>query len=275
MKKHLLNFSLLCILCLLWIGGCKKEEGKILVKVGKTTLTEDEFYNFIPPMYMGTLTFEQKKELLNRWIDTELLYQKALEEKLHKDSQIKTKLQQMEHDLLANEFLQRYITRSGGVDEFEIKRYFDEHKKEYNTERRIAQIVVTSESQAYEIFKELKQGALFSKLASKYSIDPSSKYGGVMGYIRRGDMPNLPGFEDAVYLLKKVNDISEPIRTVYGYHIIKLLGWRKAAKKIEYNDVKESIANFLTLNKQRQSVTSLLSELREEKKVVENYNLLQ
>ena len=255
--------------------GCKKEEGKVLARVGKTTFTIEEFYSMIPSQYIGMLTPDQKKELLKNWINAELLYQEALKEKINKESQIKFRLHAMEREIIANEFLERYITKMGGIDEAEGISYFDQHKEEYNTERQVAQIIVRDELQSHEILKKLKEGSQFSELASQYSIDPSSKNGGVMGYMRRGDMPNMTEFEDAVYSLKKVGDISEPIRTVYGYHIIKLLGVKKISNKIEYKDVKDDIMNLLTLTKQKKTVTDLLAKLKEGKVIEENDTLLE
>ncbi|MDI6839977.1 MAG: peptidylprolyl isomerase [bacterium] len=259
----------------LFLAGCRKEKGKVLAKVGKTIFTEEEFYLMIPPQYISMLTPAQKKEILKNWIDTELLYQEALKEKIDKESQVKSRIYEMGREIIANEFLERYITKMGGVDDSEVIAYFERHKEEYNTERQVAQIVVRDESHVYEIIEKLNEGKPFSKLAAQYSIDPSSKNGGLVGYIRRGDMPNLPEFEDAVYSIKEVGAISEPIRTVYGYHIVKLLDIRKTDKEVDYENIKDNIRNLLILSKQKKIVSDLLVKLRKEKVVEENYGILE
>ena len=257
------------------LGGCKKEEGRVLARVGKKVITEEEFYNLIPPQYVGMLTKNQKKELLKRWIDTELIYQESVSEGIHKEPNVKRVLEEMEREMVANEFLERYISKLGNVDEHKVKEYFNLHREEYNTERQSAQIVVQDKAQIQEILEKLKGGELFSRLAREYSIDQSAKNSGVMGYIRRGDMPQLPEFEDALFLLEKIGDISEPVETNYGYHIIKLLGIRNLAREVKYEDVQREIMVFLNLTERKRAVSEFLTELREKKEIEENYNLLE
>ena len=82
-----------------------------------------------------------------------------------------------------------------------------------------------AKAKAEELLKQLKAGASFSKLAEKYSDDPgSSRQGGKLGWIGRGAM--VKPFEDALFSIPKVGDVVGPIRTKYGYHIIKLDGIR-------------------------------------------------
>ena len=266
---------LFSVCCLLLVAGCWEKKGKILAKVGKTVITDEEFYSLIPAQYAGMLTANQKKELLKRWIDTELIYQEALSEKIHKEDDIRRILKEMEREMIANEFLERYISKLGSVDEVKIRAYFDAHREDYNTERQAAQIIVQNKAQSYEILERLRGGELFSRLAREYSIDPSSKNGGVMGYIRRGDMPQLPEFENALFSLDGIGDISEPIETNYGYHIIKLLGTRHLPREVKYEDVRQEIRGFLNLTERKQAVSKFLTELREKIDIEENFNLLE
>jgi len=87
---------------------------------------------------------------------------------------------------------------------------------------RASHILVDKLSVAQEIKAELTQGgASFAKLAESYSTCPSKKRGGDLGTFGRGKM--VPEFEKAVYNMK-VGDISEPVKTKHGYHIIKRTG---------------------------------------------------
>lgn len=88
----------------------------------------------------------------------------------------------------------------------------------------------TARAKAEDILKQLKAGANFAKLAEKYSDDPgSAKNGGDLGWIGRGAM--VKPFEDALFNIPKVGDVVGPIRTQYGYHIIKLDGIRSPSTK--------------------------------------------
>ena len=86
---------------------------------------------------------------------------------------------------------------------------------------RASHILVPKLSLAQEIKKQLLSGASFNKLAEKYSECPSKKKGGDLGSFKRGEM--VKEFEQAVYSMK-IGEISDPVKTQFGYHIIKRTG---------------------------------------------------
>jgi parvulin-like peptidyl-prolyl isomerase len=86
---------------------------------------------------------------------------------------------------------------------------------------RASHILVEKLSVAQEIKDELNSGGNFRELATKYSTCPSKKHGGDLGIFGRGQM--VPEFEKAVYKMK-VGEISDPIKTQHGYHIIQRTG---------------------------------------------------
>jgi peptidyl-prolyl cis-trans isomerase D len=97
-----------------------------------------------------------------------------------------------------------------------------------------------AKAKAEDILKQLKAGADFAKLAAKYSDDPgSAKSGGDLGWISHGVM--VKPFEDALFGIKKVGDIAGPIRSKYGYHIIKLEGIRAGETK-PFSEVRAQLA---------------------------------
>ena len=86
---------------------------------------------------------------------------------------------------------------------------------------RASHILVEKQSQALKVAEELKAGGNFGDLARKYSTCPSGKRGGDLGQFGRGQM--VREFEQAAYALK-VGEVSEPVKTQFGYHIIKRTG---------------------------------------------------
>lgn len=82
---------------------------------------------------------------------------------------------------------------------------------------RASHILVSSLDLAKKIKKELKDGKEFQVLAKKYSTCPSSANGGDLGYFGKGQM--VKEFENAAFSLK-VGEISEPVKTQFGYHLI-------------------------------------------------------
>ena len=95
-----------------------------------------------------------------------------------------------------------------------------ERKKEYNA----SHILVETETEAEELLLSLKNGADFSELAKTYSTGPSGAQGGNLGWFGQGAM--VPTFENAVIKLK-IDELSVPVQTQFGWHLIKLNNVRK------------------------------------------------
>jgi parvulin-like peptidyl-prolyl isomerase len=87
-----------------------------------------------------------------------------------------------------------------------------------STKIRASHILVEKQSQVIKVQEELKAGADFRELARKYSTCPSGKRGGDLGQFSRGQM--VKGFEVVAFALKP-GQVSEPVKTKFGYHIIK------------------------------------------------------
>jgi parvulin-like peptidyl-prolyl isomerase len=87
---------------------------------------------------------------------------------------------------------------------------------------KASHILVEKHSQAIMIIEELKSGNKFENLAKKYSTCPSGKRGGNLGEFRRGQM--VKPFEKAAFILKVGEVTKEPVKTQFGYHIIKRTG---------------------------------------------------
>lgn len=84
---------------------------------------------------------------------------------------------------------------------------------------KASHILVSSLEEANKVISELKNGKEFGELARKYSICPSGKQGGDLGFFSKGQM--VKEFEDATFSLE-VGGVSGPVKTQFGYHIIKV-----------------------------------------------------
>lgn len=118
-----------------------------------------------------------------------------------------------------------------------LKEYYDEHYEEYkNNLAKASHILVKTEEEANDILNKIKSGENFEELAKEYSEDPgTAANGGNLGPFSKGMM--VPEFEEAAFDLKP-GEISEPVKTQYGYHIIK-------AFEVTFEDVKEDTKNLL------------------------------
>ena len=133
-----------------------------------------------------------------------------------------------------------------------INKEYESHIERYSTpeQRKVRHILLKTdgnndkdqETKALELIQQIKDGADFAALAKKFSDDPgSSTRGGELGYFSQGQM--VAAFNDSVFSLEK-DQVSEPIKTRYGYHIIQLQDIKKAAVT-PLADIKDSIAQSL------------------------------
>jgi len=128
-------------------------------------------------------------------------------------------------------------------------------------------ILVETEEQAHEILAKLKQGESFEDLAKQYSTDEASKdNGGDLGYFGRGEM--VAEFEEVAFSLKP-GETSKPVKTQFGYHIIKVED-HKEARPAVFEEKKEEIETILRQQKINEKKDAWLNELREKADVV-NY----
>lgn len=104
-----------------------------------------------------------------------------------------------------------------------------------------------AKSRILDIDKKISQGEDFAELAKQYSEDSTSAViGGDIGFVSRGQ--TVPEFEEAAFALK-INEVSDIVETVYGYHIIKLIERNDSYIK-DFEEVKDTIEPFLLNNKQ-------------------------
>lgn len=124
------------------------------------------------------------------------------------------------------------------VNDEEIKDYYEDNKDQF-AKRDASHILVADEKTAKEVKEKIDNGEDFAKLAKEYSTDTANaSNGGELGTFSKGQM--VKEFEDAVFALKE-GEISGPVKTQFGYHIIKL---NKVADSIEDN--KEAITDALS-----------------------------
>lgn len=149
------------------------------------------------------------------------------------------------------------------VTDDEISAYFEENKASFAQEEQVeaSHILVEDKKTAKKVAKELADGGDFAELATKYSTDAGTKdKGGSLGYFGKGSM--VEEFEDVAFKLD-VNEISDPVKTEHGYHIIKVTG-KKEAKKANLEDNKAEIKEALVNNKLQEEYTVWLAEVKKD-----------
>jgi peptidyl-prolyl cis-trans isomerase C len=118
---------------------------------------------------------------------------------------------------------------------------------------------VDTEEKAVEIFKEISEGKSFEDAAKEYSSCPSKANGGSLGDFGRGQM--VPEFDTAVFEMEVGTVTETPVKTQFGYHLIKLNS-KKESSTAAYEEVKESIKAALTQEKQQKAFESKINQLK-------------
>ncbi|MCM3169337.1 peptidylprolyl isomerase [Peribacillus frigoritolerans] len=149
------------------------------------------------------------------------------------------------------------------VTDDEISTYFEDNKDTFAQAEQVeaSHILVEDEKTAKKVAKELAAGGDFAKLAAEYSTDTeTADNGGNLGYFGKGDM--VEEFEDVAFNLDK-NKVSDPVKTEYGYHIIKVTG-KKEAKKANLEDSKEVIKETLLSERLQEEYPVWLAEVKKD-----------
>ncbi|MEW6723922.1 MAG: peptidylprolyl isomerase [Bacillota bacterium] len=155
------------------------------------------------------------------------------------------------------------------IAEDDIVAYWEEHSGEFDTPEMIkaSHILVATEAEAKDIVARLKAGEDFAALAKEKSTDAYSKEnGGSLGYFSRGDMTEA--FEEAAFRLA-VGQISEPVQTFYGWHVIKLDD-RKAAQRATIESARAEIEQILVEREIDKLYGPWLAELQEKARITKS-----
>ena len=159
---------------------------------------------------------------------------------------------------LLTQKLQAKVTSSAKVSNADALKYYNQNKAAFTTPktREVRHILVKTKGLAQKLYTKLKGGASFASLAKKYSTDTASAaQGGKLCVAHGGSsgacQQTVPPFDKAAFSLK-TNEISQPVQSVYGWHIIQPIGAVKPAHVQTFAEAKSQIET--TLSQQQQSV---------------------
>jgi peptidyl-prolyl cis-trans isomerase C len=246
------------------------QKADVLAKVGAVSITLDDYYSDLQalPEYAKQMFQDEqgREKFLDEVVKKEILYQQALKQGIDKDPKFARQVENFKKLTLISDLLQKEIMDKAKVSEKDAKEYYDKHKQEFaaTTQIRASHILVKTEAEAEKALARLKKGEKFEKVAKEVSLDkPSAANGGDLGYFSRGQM--VPEFERAAAGLK-VGETSGPVKTSFGYHIIKVTD-KKTGPVIEFDRVKDVIMQRLSAEKQKEAFDSYVTELKKNYKI--------
>ncbi len=239
------------------------ENNKVLATVVSKQITEADIANikrtFDPKTAAQYNTPDGDERILHELINQELFYLDATENNLDKEEEFTSQLEKFKADLLKQYYISKLLGNITVSDE-EAQDFFENNKKMFFNPESIkaSHILVETEKEALAVIDELNGGTAFEDAAKKYSSCPSKDNGGDLGYFTRGRM--VPEFDKASFEMNK-GEISGPVKTQFGYHIIKLID-RKEAVEAGFDQVKEQIKDHLLNSKQQKTYFGKSDELK-------------
>ncbi len=170
-----------------------------------------------------------------------------------------------EFESMKDNFISQYMIKklleSVEVTDEEIRKFYDENQDSFGKMETVeaSHILVGDLKKAEELYEKIINGADFAEVAKENSTCPSSRQGGDLGFFGKGQM--VKEFEDVAFSLN-IGDVSKPVKTQFGYHIIKLTDKNTEEKK-EFEEVKDELRHTLLAKKQQEAYVNKINRLRD------------
>ena len=237
---------------------------KILAKVGALTVTESEVNEFLAGLGargQGYNNPEGRRIILEQLIGNKLILQDARRNLLEGEAEYRAELVKLKEKLLIG-YAQNKILAQVKVSDDEVREYYEKNKGEISGGESVtaSHILVDTEEKAIEIYNKIKSGEIsFEDAARESSSCPSGQNGGDLGTFTRGQM--VPEFDKAVFEMQ-VGEMTEvPVKTQFGYHLIKLNAKNEATTP-EFDEVKGELYEMLLGEKRREAYEKKLNQLK-------------
>jgi peptidyl-prolyl cis-trans isomerase C len=270
--KRFLPIALVVALSLL--AGCGKkapDTGKVLATVNGEAITERDYENYLRLRQTQQEPIvdknKEKQVVLNEMIDRIVLSQYAADNKLDQEPENYLLMKRVRENILVQAAIRKTLKDQPVTDEDLKKRFQQEVEKTHKTEYKVRHILVKTPEEAVGIIGNLKKGGNFAAIAKAKSLDvQTGKQGGDLGWINQGMV--VPEFFEGVTALKKGQISAAPVKTDYGFHVIKVDDARpfKIPSYDEFIADKRARANLFR-KIQDERVEALAKELKAKAKI--------
>lgn len=240
-----------------------KEGNPVVAKVDGKDITRLDVLTFIQglPPNMKQMPVPQLFPLAQQQVVNATIVQgKADAANIGDDPAVKEQLAKAKEQIIRNVYIQREVDKA--VTEDKVKKAYDEYLKTLGDvdETHARHILVDSEDKARDVIAKLDKGEAFEKLAEENSTGPTGPKGGDLGWFTKEEM--VPEFADVAFKLKPGTYTKEPVKTQFGWHVIKVEERRKRPKP-KFDDVK----GFLEVQVKREILNEMVEKWRKAAKV--------
>ncbi|OGF05401.1 MAG: hypothetical protein A2509_03475 [Candidatus Edwardsbacteria bacterium RIFOXYD12_FULL_50_11] len=232
---------------------------KTIASVGGSKITLGEFQDaYKPPMIPGdsAAVLAGKQELLNRMVDQKLMVNEAVARGMDKDPKLVQDLEELKKNILLQELYRDEILKRAQPSDSDVKKFYERLGKE----AKASHILVKTEEEAKEVAQALKGGGDFAQLAGSKSVDRgSAQRGGDLGWFGWGKM--VEEFQAAAFSMKP-GQTSKPIKTAFGFHIIRLDSLREVPLQ-PFEEMKDRIKQQISSTRPRELANKYITKLRD------------
>jgi peptidyl-prolyl cis-trans isomerase C len=276
MARCLKCFVLGLILAISYIGCMGKNEKaetneKVYARVNDARLTESGLKALVPKDFYDNLTPEHKKEIINEWVNNELLYQEALRSKIDKDPAIAQIIENSKRTLLSNELLESRIESVKTPDEKELRSYYENHKNNFtlqSPEYKVRYALFEDKKTAETFWRKIKGRYSFSDLAMEESKDASAAKGGDIGLISEDAVePELWQAINATVAKYGLVKISDPFKVMEGWACVIVDEKYDVGSIRPFEKVRDQILNMYMVEKRDEARNALLKKLSANAKI--------
>ncbi|MEJ0072437.1 MAG: peptidylprolyl isomerase [Pseudomonadota bacterium] len=244
-------------------AGTDSKTDPVVARVNATEIHRSDVLQALgslPPQVQQMPTAQIYPLLLERMVDNKLVAAAGRAQKLQDDPEIKRRVAEFEDHAVQEAYLGRAV--KGKVSDAELRKKYDAFVKENPPQEEVhaRHILVTSEKAAQDVLAELRKGADFATVAKAKSTDGSARDGGDLGFFSRGDM--VAEFSDAAFAMKPGEVSKAPVKSQFGWHIIKVED-RRMSPAPTFEDTKEQLRTEMS----QELVGEVVEELRTKAKV--------
>jgi peptidyl-prolyl cis-trans isomerase C len=227
------------------------------IRASDVALAEEELGPSLAQMDPAT----KKENVLSFLIDMKIVSKEAEDKKIADRDDFKTRLAFARNRLLMDNLLA--VEGKAATTDENMKKVYEDAAKQITGEQEVhaRHILVETEDQAKKIEEDLKKGADFAELAKKESKDPGASDGGDLGFFTKDQM--VPEFSAVAFALEP-GKISDPVKTQFGWHVIKVEE-KRTRKAPDFEQVKPQIETYVVRKAQADYVAKLRTAAKVER----------